>query len=124
MQGVMGAGIAKTIKRMFPELYKEYHEICCVERKATLGGVHFYKVSSELYIANAFTQIRFGDARPEAIKSVLKTVSDAFPAPVELRAVRVGCGLGGLEWDDIKPIYEEDKGEWEVYFLDLHPTET
>lgn len=114
MQGVMGAGIARMVKNLFPAMYYEYHNIC-KENKATLGGVYLRHANNNIYIANAFTQFKFGDANLEAIRKSIQYVSSAFGEDVELRSVRVGCGLGGLDWKYVKPLYENDKGHWNIY---------
>lgn len=120
-QGVMGSGVAKALRDKWPTIFPPY-KAHCLEYKLTgrsnclLGQVDFVHVGSDktpLFVANMFTQEYYGKdgkryAEPGAIQAALGLVG-AFGwkwlTPVYLP--RIGCGLGGLSWDnDVLPIVE------------------
>lgn len=64
-QGVMGSGVALTIRNKFPQAYEAYIEHCRdflkdSEPYELLGTVQLVQVADDLYIANMFTQVGFG----------------------------------------------------------------
>lgn len=84
------------------------------ESDMLLGDVHYYQVNDRLYIANAFTQDRLGfdeDGNPPAdigaIATCLANVADmARACSMEVHMPMIGCGLGGLSWDDVRVVAE------------------
>lgn len=79
-----------------------------------LGEVHYYEVNKKLLIANAFTQDRIGfdeDGNPpadlDAITCCFEDVaSTAKEYKMSIHMPKIGCGLGGLKWDDVSVIAE------------------
>jgi O-acetyl-ADP-ribose deacetylase (regulator of RNase III) len=111
-QGVMGAGVAALVRDKFPEAYNSYVKYCydhSANNFNPLGHVNFvlYPLQN-LVIANAITQFLPGPhALIEAIQQALTTVVEyAQWENLEVHSVKIGCGIGGLEWDDVKSVYE------------------
>jgi O-acetyl-ADP-ribose deacetylase (regulator of RNase III) len=113
MKGAMAGGIARSIAIMYPSAEEEYNQFCKDER-ARLGGVFISNINRGIEgkpqrLYNLFTQIEPGrDARLSALEvSVNRMVDMAIGSGVEVIAMpRIGCGIGGLNWEDVKPILE------------------
>lgn len=111
MKGDMAGGIARSIAIMYPSAEEEYNQFCKAER-ARLGGVFISNINPGIEgkphrLYNLFTQIEPGrDARLSALEvSVNRMVDMAVASGVETIAMpRIGCGIGGLDWEDVKPI--------------------
>jgi len=111
--GVMGAGLALEFKTHYPEMYKDYVKKC--EKKEVKIGVpylwnnilnfptkHHYRNSSKLKDIELGIQYLVDNYQTLGIKSI------AMPA--------LGCGLGGLKFEKVKPIFEQ-------YFSNLQDLE-
>lgn len=97
--GVMGKGIAKRFKEIYPAMFGEYQDLC--ERGVlTIGGLHLFKTPHK-WILNIPTKKHWRQAsRVEYVEAGLKTFagmyseagihSVAFPA--------LGCGNGQLDY--------------------------
>ena len=131
-QGIMGAGVALAIKNKWPKVAE-------VDRKRFLAGncllgeadYVIVKTDPLTFVVNFYTQPRPGPcASLDAIETSIfkffygwaceaKTISLALP--------RIGCGLGGLKWNDvegainraIKRIFDETSIEHNVVIYDL-----
>jgi len=116
-RGYMGAGVAALVRNKFPKAYQSYRDLCdsCFSRQELLlGRVQFIRVSDTLIIANAFTQVDPGPcAEASAIKQALTSVMCfASGKSFDVHSVQIGCGIGGLEWDDIAKIYNDVAGSY------------
>ena len=109
----MGAGIAKSIKRKFPEAYKADLE---TEKgnKSKLGEISWAKSKTEngeLIIVNGYTQFNWrGSGRKadyEAIRKVFKKVKENFSG-LRIGYPAIGAGLAGGDWQIISEIIEEE----------------
>ncbi|MBI5233995.1 MAG: macro domain-containing protein [Deltaproteobacteria bacterium] len=109
--GAMGRGIALQFRKEYPENYDEYKTIC--ERKELHPGkmlIHdLHRLMNPRYIINFPTKQHWkGKSRLEDIDAGL----DALIKDVRRLGIRsiaippVGCGLGGLNWSDVRPRVE------------------
>lgn len=106
--GVMGKGLAKEFKRLYPDMFERYQR-SCEEGKLDIGNLHFYKTPNK-WVMNFPTKKSWRSAsRLDYIEAGLKKfvaeyenlgiTSIAFPL--------LGCGNGGLEWEEVKPLMEK-----------------
>ncbi len=109
--GVMGKGIALQFKKAFPEMFEAYEKLC-EAKKLQPGQMHVYDRGSML---NPRYIINFPTKRHWKGKSRLADVVAGLDALVEeLKDRRIssvaipplGCGLGGLDWDEVRPLIE------------------
>lgn len=115
--GVMGAGLAKTILRHFPNVKNEYLEFHRSQlqknssKEALLGMVNYVATGNGKTIANVFGQvgIRMGAADKkvytvnEALLSGIRQVKEYAEANDLTVAIPtyIGCGLAGGDWSEI-----------------------
>ena len=109
--GVMGRGIALQFKQAFPANFKAYERAC--EKDAVQPGRMFVFDIGELtmprYIINFPTKRHWrGKSRIEDIESGLADLARVVKE-VGIRSIAIpplGSGLGGLDWNDVKPLIE------------------
>lgn len=127
-KGVMGAGIALAIKTQWPEVYVRYREHVKKFPLDLLGTCYFVRLKEYLLVANMFTQEAYGTsvkhANVDAIQKALEiTLERAYQEYLPLYTPKIGCGLGGLDWDrDVKPVVEtlaKQYPEINIYIVDL-----
>jgi O-acetyl-ADP-ribose deacetylase (regulator of RNase III) len=107
-KGVMGKGVALQFKRAFPENYAAYRDACAAGA-VQLGMMFVFdigRLEQPRYIINFPTKdhwksrSRLGDIAAGLVD--LRRVL----AELEIESVAIpplGCGLGGLRWDDVRP---------------------
>lgn len=106
----MGAGIALTIKREFPDAW-EIDRNTIKGHRRKLGNYTKYQYPSGLIIVNAYTQFRPGlnplDENYNAIRSVFKSLAQEFPNK-KIGIPAIGSGLAGGDFNTIWNIIEEE----------------
>ncbi len=106
--GAMGKGIAVQFKKMFPEMYLQYKRLC-LEGIFLPGDVFVYKYS-EGFVFNLGTQSTW---RTKATLSNIRESLTKMMAIAEEKGIdsiampRIGAGLGGLPWQDVKAVVED-----------------
>lgn len=127
--GGFGSGVAGAIRKKWPDVYETFKENGT--GKHLLGCTDFIMRSNRraLVIANGYTQLNYGNdgERYADIGAVEKCTlaaveyADAFDLPLYMP--KIGCGLGGLSWDDeVKPIVENASSEFpkvNIFVCDL-----
>lgn len=110
--GVMGRGIALQFSKAFPEVFKVY-EAACKRGEVEPGKVLSHDLNrfeQPHYVINLPTKKHWrGKSRMEYIEAGLAALVDEVRR-LGIRSVAVpplGCGLGGLEWSDVRPRIEE-----------------
>ena len=107
--GVMGKGIAKDFKTIYPEMFADYLRLC--ERgKIDIGKLFLWR-GSHKWVLNFPTKKHWRNpSKPEYIEAGLKAfvagyarygfTSVAFP--------QLGCGHGELDWEtEVRPLMEK-----------------
>jgi O-acetyl-ADP-ribose deacetylase (regulator of RNase III) len=111
-KGVMGKGLALRFKRKYPRMFKEYKRECASGRVRP-GKLLLYKTphrwilnfptkddwrkKSKLEYVELGLQMFVANYREWGIRSI------AFP--------RLGCDLGGLDWNEVRPLMERHLSE-------------
>ena len=115
-QRVMGSGVALAIRNRWPEVYDSYRKNLAGEQ--VLGTAQFVQIDQLLYVANCYTQLNYGrTGGPYADLYAIKRSLDAtfaFAARKQLPVFmpRIGCGLGGLRWDEVESVIVELEGKY------------
>jgi len=109
--GVMGKGLAAEFKKRFPGNFASYKK-ACDQKKLKPGIVQVCEtmVFHPSYIINFPTKRHWRDkSRLEDIEIGLQSLVHAVHHH-KIRSVavpRLGCGLGGLDWADVKPLIKK-----------------
>ena len=113
---VMGTGLAREIALAYPEIEIGYKNICktlSFENCRRSNPVYWYKVSEDKYIASVFGQDGLGrDKRYTdyyALANGLETIrvlADGRNYSIAI-PYKIGCGLGGGNWDFVKDIISD-----------------
>lgn len=113
----MASGVAKAIRDKWPGAYRAY-----TYQPMVLGASSVFTVNKSLYVMNFIGQEFYGKdgaryANLDAIKNGLTQVClfvrdisklQEFDEVLPLYIPKVGCGLGGLNWDDeVRPVVEQ-----------------
>lgn len=118
-QGVMGSGVAKALYEKWPEVKTQYLAYYndtdwVVEPDEYLGLVHFAYLSSNLIVANCFTQQNYGTdgqvyLNYTALDQCLETLKErSFVTEMhEIAMPKIGCGLAGGDWNKVRTMIED-----------------
>lgn len=107
-KGVMGKGIAKDFKAIYPEMFRAYLQLCEAKR-FDIGQLQLYR-SSNKWVLNFPTKRDWKHpSRPEYIEAGLKAFVNAY-AKANITSVafpQLGCGHGELDWaGQVQPLME------------------
>jgi O-acetyl-ADP-ribose deacetylase (regulator of RNase III) len=110
--GVMGRGVALQFRNAYPDNYKAYQKAC--RNGEVRPGAMFVHETGNLtgprYIINFPTKRHWrGNSRMEDIESGLHSLVE-WLSKLQVRSVALpplGCGLGGLDWNDVRPRIEQ-----------------
>jgi len=110
-KGVMGGGIALLFKQKFPQMYLDYRNKCNIGIIKP-GTVNTYANDdgSPNFILNLATKDDYRN--PSELEWIKDGVFDLLCTVRQFRIQKValpalGCGLGGLNFEDVKAIYEK-----------------
>ncbi len=106
--GVMGKGVALEFKNRYPDMFQCYKALCD-EKKLDVGKLVLWKKSSKWVLLFPTKKHWRNPSKMEYIeKGLIKFVENwdklgansiAFP--------RLGCGNGGLDWEEVRPLMEK-----------------
>jgi O-acetyl-ADP-ribose deacetylase (regulator of RNase III) len=138
-QGRMGSGIAKQIRERWPVVYEQYISgFKAIEEESInwedeldvsevlLGRLQQIKVNDTQTVINMFAQQYYGyDGKRytsyDAFWACLGGIKDSVPKGSKIGfPYRIGCGLGGANWEVIRIMIEQVLAEdFEVYIYIL-----
>jgi O-acetyl-ADP-ribose deacetylase (regulator of RNase III) len=105
--GVMGKGLALQFKRAYPRMFEEYRR-ACQAGEVRLGTMHLFDTGTRL-IVNFLTKGHWrAKSRLADVELGLEDLVRVLDEH-EVKSVAVpplGCGLGGLDWEDVRPRIE------------------
>lgn len=103
--GVMGKGIAKEFKRLYPSMFSEYAQFCS-NQELTIGALHVWRGANK-WVLNFPTKTTWRKpSKLEYIERGLHTFRSHY-ATLGIRSISfppLGCGNGELEWSEVKPL--------------------
>jgi O-acetyl-ADP-ribose deacetylase (regulator of RNase III)/uncharacterized protein YwgA len=121
--GVMGKGIALQFKRAFPDNFRSY-EAACRDGEVALGKMFVHRIDG---LSNPKLIINFPTKGHWRAKSRLSDIELGLAdlrrtiEELEIKSIAVpplGCGNGGLEWDDVQPLITHALGD--LPGVDIH----
>jgi O-acetyl-ADP-ribose deacetylase (regulator of RNase III) len=107
-QAVMGSGVAKQVKQLYPEVFREYIRYCNQYKGNLLGSCQIVKLDNgtNRYVANLFGQQTFGRngrkyTSDEALRNALSQLYEFAKANQCSIALpyKIGCDRGGGDWN-------------------------
>jgi O-acetyl-ADP-ribose deacetylase (regulator of RNase III) len=109
--GFMGKGIALQFKKAYPDNFEDYRKACAAG-EVQPGRMHIFELRSMLnpkFVINFPTKRDWrANSRYEDIEAGLEAlVADVRRLGITSIAVPpLGCGLGGLDWNRVRPMIE------------------
>ena len=109
--GVMGGGLAAQFRQRFPEMNEAY-EIQCGEGIIRPGRMWVWHGGGDhdKYLVNFPTKDHWKDpSKLEYIEDGLRDLRHALHV-LGIKSIAIpplGCGLGGLKWDDVEPLIKQ-----------------
>jgi O-acetyl-ADP-ribose deacetylase (regulator of RNase III) len=115
-------GLALQLRERMPALYKDFRHYCQTNHPKS-GGLWTWMSADGHFIVNLFTQeaaYAHGSKPGHASLSHVNHALHALRAFVQKEQVgslalpRLACGVGGLNWDDVKSLIEKQLGDIDI----------
>lgn len=120
-KGVMGAGIAKSFSSKYPAMYRDYRSRCLMNQLRP--GQCFTWIEDNTVIFNLITQDNPGkNANYEYIQSAFHAMhEEAYNFGIKFIGIPpIGCGIGGLIWDNVEIILKEINSQYREINIYTH----
>lgn len=123
--GVMGAGLAKAFSIKFPGLLSDYRRACKLKLLTVEKPWVFHANKDRAVLCFATKKHWKDDSDIEWIRSGLHYLSEHYQelGIKSLAMPMVGCGLGGLKWQDVFPLVYEYLDPIEIFVETIEPLE-
>lgn len=121
--GVMGKGIAKDFKTIFPEMFQDYQRLC-EQGKIDIGKLFLWR-GPHKWVLNFPTKKDWRHpSKPEYIEAGLKAFAAGYTrhAFSSIAFPQLGCGHGDLNWEkQVQPLMEKHLGKLPIeIFIHLY----
>jgi len=117
----MNQGLARSLHERFPAMHKDYHHWCSVNHPKT-GSAWIWSGAEGVRIVNLITQEGGYDGRPpgkasepnvnHSLRALKKIVEEENITSLALP--KLATGVGGLDWEDVKPLIESQLGGLDI----------
>ncbi|MFH1549631.1 MAG: macro domain-containing protein, partial [Planctomycetota bacterium] len=107
--GVMGKGIAKDFKKIYPKMFKEYQRLC-ETKKLTIGKLWLYKTPNKWILSFPTKTTWRKPSRIDYIKAGLEKFVSTYHKKgiTSIAFPQLGCGNGELDWESqVQPLMEK-----------------
>jgi O-acetyl-ADP-ribose deacetylase (regulator of RNase III) len=111
--GVMGGGVAAAIRNRWPDVYEKYHAAC--KKGISLGQCLIIVSSDNRVIANLMAQETIDRGVCNTDYKALRAACQDLVRKMRIIGFRtlaipykMGCGLGGGDWNIVLPILNEE----------------
>ncbi len=105
--GVMGKGLAAEFKARWPEMFAAYHE-ACFRGNLRVGRLCLWR--GPRWVLNFPTKAHWREPSQIAyLETGLNVLADVWMhwGVTSLAFPQLGCGAGGLDWADVRPVMEK-----------------
>lgn len=106
--GAMGAGLAAEFRRRYPAMFEDYRERCG-RGEMRIGEPYLWR-GGERWVLNFPTKRHWREKSETAFIAAgltrLKEAAEGWGV-VSLAVPALGCGLGGLEWEEMRGVLLE-----------------
>jgi len=122
----MGAGIARTVKQVFPEAYVadvQDTKKGDIDKLGTCSIAEVDRDGVKVTIINAYTQYQYWnemDVDYDAVRSCMKLIKKKFSGK-RIGLPLIGAGEAGGDWDVISAIIEEELVDEDVTLIIWKP---
>ena len=105
-KGAMGSGIAVQFKKEYPKMYQKYRELCSAGQFKPGGVLAWYSKDKPSVLNLATQDFPGANAKLEYVEECFnKIVHNQDKLKItHLAMPRIGAGIGGLDWDDVKDL--------------------
>ena len=111
--GVMGKGIAKDFKTIYPEMFARYQELC-EKGQFSVGQLWLHRTTNK-WVLNFPTKKHWrSPSNPEYIEAGLQTFAATYHVYgiTDISFPLLGCGNGELDWEtQVRPLMEQHLGK-------------
>lgn len=125
--GVMGKGIALEFKRRWPENFAAYKALC-EAGTLTPGNMFVFEIPNTLHIDGPKYIVNFPTKKHWRSKSKIEYIEtglDALVGAIERHGITslalppLGCGNGGLAWNDVRSLIQSKLANIDGIDIDL-----
>ncbi|MEE4660307.1 MAG: macro domain-containing protein, partial [Halieaceae bacterium] len=118
----MNQGLALSLHQRYPAMHKDFHHWCHVNHPK-VGEAWMWGGAGNVRVVNLITQEGGHDHGSRPGKATTKAVNDSLKALVKmvsdegftsLAIPRLATGVGGLDWEDVRPLVEQRLGELDI----------
>ena len=105
--GVMGKGLALQFKQRYPNMFQKY-KYACDQKLFTIGKLMLILEHDHWILLFPTKQHWRNPSQLTYIAAGLKKFVSMYQEKriISIAFTKLGCGLGGLNWDVVKPLME------------------
>ena len=122
-QDTMGSGVAKAIKDRYRQAYEDYISYFkLIPKEKRMGLIQITKVNDKRSVCNLIGQLNYlprGQRHTsyDALTKGFEQVKSAYIGDIAMP--KIGCGLGGGNWNKVSEIIERVFDDRDIYIYEL-----